>query len=475
LPWSHPSCGVTRPSGSGPPAEPSSYLGLFAQQHRGQEGAGIATGQNGRIRHHKAMGLVGDVFTPERIRELESTLAIGHVRYSTTGSSEVSNTQPLVVETPRTMIALGHNGNLVNSAALRRKMESRTDYCPIFHTSTDSEIILHLVARSPDFISSVKDALREIKGAYSLLLLTPNQLIAARDPNGFRPLCLGRNGDAWAVASESCAFDLTGLTYERDIEPGEIFIIDQTGTRSLRAYPKKQCKPSHCAFEHVYFARPDSRVFGQSVHDARRRMGAALADEFPVEADVVTPVPDSGMAAALGFADRSGIPFDMCFIRNHYVGRTFIQPAQSERISNVQIKLAIVKAAGKGKRVLVVDDSIIRGNTSRSRIKLLREAGAREVHLRISCPPTRWPCYYGIDFPTRDELIAARHSVDEIWKALNVDSLGYLSLEGMLGALDEKPKNYCTSCWTGEYPVHPEDAMTGKNRLASGKVSRSGT
>ena len=456
-------CGLFGVFGT-PDAVDLTYLGLYAQQHRGQESAGIASVQNGRLAFHKAMGLVSEVFTRDSLKRLKSHAAIGHVRYSTTGSSNLMNTQPLVVESSLCMLAVAHNGNLVNSAAIRRELETQKDFFPIFHTSTDTEIILYLVARSGDLLRSLKKALRTIQGAYSLLFLTPTQMIAARDPSGFRPLCIGQRGSAWAVASETCAIDLGGFKYVRDVEPGEIFIVERDGTRSVRATPKKKQVPSHCVFEHVYFARPDSRIFDDTVHSVRRRLGATLSEEFPVEADYVTPVPDSGTAAALGYATASGIPFEMCFIRNHYVGRTFIQPSQSDRVSDVQIKLAVVRETVKGKRLIVVDDSIIRGTTSRSRIRQLRKAGAKEIHMRVSCPPMRWPCYYGIDFPTRKELIASDRTVEQIRKHLGVDTLGYLSLRGMLGAMSKPATHYCTACWTGKYPVKPVDVMT-KNRL----------
>ncbi len=451
-------CGLFGVFGA-PNAVELTYLGLYAQQHRGQESAGIASVQNGRIVHHKDMGLVADVFSKDSLALLRSHAAIGHVRYSTTGASLQVNAQPLVVDTAHSMIAVGHNGNLVNSSALRRDFERQQRFFPIFHTTTDTEIILYLVARETDLVKGIKHAMNEIKGAYSLVFLTPESVVAVRDPNGFRPLALGKRGSLWAVASETCAFELSQIEYVRDVEPGEIVVFDKNGSRSERSLPKKQCKPKHCIFEHVYFARPDSRIFGDTVHVVRRRMGRRLAQEHPVAADLVTPVPDSGMSAALGYAEESGIPFEMAFMRNHYVGRTFIQPSQDERSTTVEIKLAVVRDVVKGKRVVVIDDSIIRGTTSRSRIRLLREAGAKEVHLRISCPPTRHACYYGIDFPSSKELIAANYSIEEIRKRIGVDTLGYLSLEGMLGGASEPASSYCTACWTGSYAVEPVDAV----------------
>jgi len=364
-----------------------------------------------------------------------------------------------VVETSQRMLAVAHNGNLVNSATLRREVEEQGHFFPVFHTTTDTEIILYLVARSPDLEKGLKQAMNRIKGAFSLLFLTPDALIAVRDPQGYRPLVLGKKGSAWAVASETCGFDLSGIEYQRDIEPGEILIIDKNGPRSERFAPKKDCKPNHCIFEHVYFARPDSRVHGDMVHEVRWKLGQQLAREFPVQADFVTPIPDSGLYAAQGYAEEAKIPYKMAYVRNHYVGRTFIQPTQDQRSSSVEIKLAVIREMAKGKRIIVVDDSVIRGTTSRSRIRLLRDAGAKEVHLRVSCPPTKHACYYGIDFPNSKDLIASDHTIEEIRKHIGVDSLGYLSLDGMLSTVSQPCENYCTSCWTGKYPVPPVDSM----------------
>ncbi|HEX7901379.1 MAG TPA: amidophosphoribosyltransferase [Planctomycetota bacterium] len=435
------------------------YQGLYAQQHRGQESAGIASIQDGRLVYHKSMGLVADVFTRDALQKLKSHAAIGHVRYSTTGASNPANAQPIVVETSQRMIAVAHNGNLVNSATLRREVEEQGHFFPVFHTTTDTEIILYLVARSADLEKGLKQAMNQIKGAFSLLFLTPDALIAVRDPQGYRPLVLGKKGGAWAVASETCGFDLSGIEYQRDIEPGEILIIDKNGPRSERFAPKKDCKPNHCVFEHVYFARPDSRVHGDMVHEVRWKLGQQLAREFPVQADFVTPIPDSGLFAAMGYAEEAKLPYRMAYIRNHYVGRTFIKPSQGDRASSVEIKLAAVKEIVKGKRVVVVDDSVIRGTTSRSRIKLLRDAGAKEVHLRVSCPPTKFPCYYGVDFPSHRELIAADKTVEEIRKHIGVDTLGYISLDGMLSGVTGPKESYCTACWTGKYAVPPVDTM----------------
>ena len=451
-------CGLFGIFGTADAAE-LTYLGLYAQQHRGQESSGIASIQNGHLVYHKGMGLVGDVFNTDTVEKLKSHAAVGHVRYSTTGSSNLANAQPLVVETSLCMIAVAHNGNLVNSYTLRKEFQAQGMFFPIFHTSTDTEIILYLVARSPNLEKGLKSAMSTIKGAFSLLFLTPKELVAVRDPQGFRPLVLGKRGSAWAVASETCAFDLSGIEYQRDIEPGEILIIDRNGPRSERFASKKECTPSYCMFESVYFARPDSRINGDLVQAVRHKLGQQLAVEHPVEADFVTPVPDSGLYAAQGYAEKAKLPYKLAYVRNHYVGRTFIQPNQKQRVSNVALKLAVVKELVRGQRVIVVDDSIIRGTTSRSRIRLLRDAGAKEVHLRISCPPTKHPCYYGIDFPSPGELVAASKSVREICRHIGADTLGYLSLDGMLQAVSKPRKNYCTACWSGEYRVPPIDEM----------------
>ena len=452
-------CGLFGVFGS-PDAVTMAYHGLYAQQHRGQESAGIACIQDGHLAHHKGMGLVSDVFKRDDLARLHGHAAIGHGRYSTTGSTSVANAQPLVVTTTRSMIAIAHNGNLVNSASLRRELETQGQFFPIFHTTTDTEIILYLVARNPDFAKGLKEAMGLIKGAYSLLFLTPDAVVAVRDPNAIRPLVLGKKGGAWAVASETCAFDLSGIETVRDVEPGEIVFLTKDGLRSERFATKKSCQPAHCAFEHVYFARPDSRVFGDVVHLVRRKLGRQLAKEHPVKADLVAPIPDSGTSAALGFAEASAIPFEMAFMRNHYVGRTFIQPRQEDRAAKVEIKLSVVKEVVKGKRIVIVDDSIIRGTTSRSRIRLLRQAGATGSPPRLSCPPPRHPCYYGIDFPGPAQLVASGRSIEEIQRLLEVDSLGYLSVEGMLSSMGHPPDHYCTACWTGKYAVPPVDIMS---------------
>ncbi len=451
-------CGLFGVFGA-PNAAELTYLGLFAQQHRGQESAGIASVQGRSLVHHKGMGLVQDVFEPDTLHRLRSHAAIGHVRYSTTGDSNLANAQPIVVETSRGMIAVAHNGNLVNSGALRREVEKQGLFFPIFHTTTDTEVLLYTAARAGDFEKGLRRAACAASGAYCLLFLTPGRMAAVRDPHGFRPLALGRRGTAWCVASETCALDMTGFKYQRDVEPGEIVILDRKGLRSERFLPAEDHRPAHCLFEHVYFARPDSRVYGELVQSVRHRLGRRLARQHPVKADFVTPVPDSGVYAALGYAAEAGIPFEMAYVRNHYVGRTFIQPRPELRASGVMMKLAVIRDLVNGKSVVVVDDSIIRGTTSKSRIRLLREAGAREIHLRISCPPTRFPCYYGIDFPTGTELIASRMDVDGIRRYVEADTLAYLGLEGLLEAAGGTPERYCSACWTGKYPVAPEDAM----------------
>lgn len=439
-----------------PEAVHRTYLGLYALQHRGQESAGIASTDGGRILSHRGMGLVADVFTESDLKALRNPIAIGHVRYSTTGASALVNAQPIVVSYARGSVAVAHNGNLVNSAQLRREAEARGS---IFMTTCDSEVVLHLmaepgIAARPDALA---ESVRRLRGAYSLLFLADGEIVAARDPQGFRPLCLGQVDQAWVVASETCAFDLIGARFVREIEPGEILHIGAGGLRSERLLPPDQCAPAHCVFEHVYFARPDSRIFGDTVQRVRQRSGEQLAREFPVAADVVVPIPDSGMAAALGYSRASGIPLEFGFIRNHYVGRTFIQPTQATRDASVSIKLNVVREVVDGKRVVLIDDSIIRGTTARSRVKLLRQAGATEVHMRVSCPPTRFACYYGIDFPDRKELIAANLEVNAIRDYLQLDSLGYLSTAGLLGAASCPPGHYCTACFSGRYPVPPDE------------------
>lgn len=433
------------------------YLGLYAQQHRGEEACGIVANKEGALSIHKEVGLVNDVFNGEVLTKLKGDMAVGHVRYSTTGSSILKNAQPLLIDYCHGSICIAHNGNLVNSLELRRYLEKSGS---IFQTTTDSEIIIHLMARnrSKDLEESLIYALKRIKGAYSLIMMDNEHLIGIRDPLGFRPLCLGKLGKAWCLASETCAFDLIGARLVREVDPGEIIFINKQGLRSIR--PKEfrlKNRFAFCAFEHVYFSRPDSAVFGETVHSVRRKLGAQLAKEHSVEADFVVPVPDSGFSAALGYSQGSGIPLEMGIIRNHYVGRTFIQPAQDSRELSVRVKFNLLKDVLKGKRIIIVDDSIVRGTTSRIRVRNLRKAGVKKVHLRISCPAHRYPCFYGIDFHRFSELIANKYdSLEKIRNYLGVDSLGYLSLEGMLGCLKHPKNYYCTACWVGKYPMLAE-------------------
>jgi amidophosphoribosyltransferase len=426
------------------------YLGLYALQHRGQESAGIAATDGQNFHVEKAMGWVADVFNKDRLRRLPGHRAIGHVRYSTAGASKLRNAQPITANTARGPIAIAHNGNLTNAEELRREMEREG---AIFQSTSDTEVILHLLARAPagPLEEQLQAALGRVKGAYSLLILTPDAVYAVRDPHGFRPLGLGRLGTAWVVASESCALDLIEATYEREVEPGEIVAISDAGVRSIRFAPATE--RLHCVFEYVYFARPDTVLWGRNVHTVRKALGRELAREHPVEADIVIPVPDSGTSAALGFAEQAGIRYELGLIRNHYVGRTFIEPQQGIRHFGVKVKLNPMREMLAGKRVVVIDDSIVRGTTSRKIVRMVRGADAREVHMRISSPPIHWPCYYGIDTPTRKELIAASHGVEEIRRYLGADSLGYLSLEGMLKATGADPGSFCHACFTGNYRV----------------------
>jgi len=434
------------------------FFGLFALQHRGQESAGIAVADGCRIRERKGMGLVSEVFQEENLKKLPGTMAIGHVRYSTTGSSVISNAQPFLVHHADEYYALAHNGNLVNAQALRSALEDKGS---IFQSTMDSEVIIHLMAPhlKDRFEDALVNALSQVQGAYSVVMLTKNKVIATRDPRAFRPLSLGRlNHHGWVIASETCAFDLIGAQYLRDIEPGEIVMIDESGLRSLNPFPA--VKPCHCIFEMIYFARPDSQVFGENVYLCRKRLGHRLAKEFQPGVDLVMPFPDSGNYAALGYAEESGIPFEMGMIRNHYVGRTFIQPTQIMRDFGVRVKLNPVRPLLRGKRVLIVEDSIIRGTTSRNRVRNLRENGAKEIHMAVSCPPTRFPCPYGIDFSSKGELIASREgSVDAIARFLGLESLHYLSLEGMVAATGMPADQFCLSCYTGDYPIAPPENL----------------
>ena len=442
-------CGIVGIFGH-PEASTLAYLGLYALQHRGQESVGIVSADGNRFLRRARMGLVADVLSREVLDELPGSAAIGHVRYSTAGDSNPANAQPFLLQHHRGPIAVAHNGNLVDAALVRDELESEGS---IFQTTTDTETILHLVARSraADVKDAIIESLRAVRGAYSILFLVPGRLIAVRDPLGFRPLSIGRVDGAWVVSSETCAFDLLGAEYVRDLERGEVVVIDVGGVHSFRPLPS--ARPAPCIFEHVYFARPDSQVFGQSVQAVRQRLGAQLHREHPAEVDVVVPVPDSGMYAAMGYARAAGLPFEMGLVRNHYVGRTFIEPSQQIRNFGVRIKLNPVRELLRDRRVVLIDDSIVRGTTSKKIVQLCRDAGAREVHMRISCPPTISPCYYGIDTPHREELIAAQKPVERIRGFIGADSLSYLSLAGMLEAVGSSAGDCCTACWTEEYPV----------------------
>ena len=433
------------------------YLGLYAQQHRGQEACGIVSNRDGVLSIHKENGLVSDAFNEEIIAKLKGDMAVGHVRYSTTGSSVLKNAQPLLIDYAKGSICIAHNGNLVNSLELRRDLEKSGS---IFQTTTDSEIIIHLMAKnkSKDLGESLIYALKRIRGAYSLVMMDNKHLIGIRDPLGFRPLCLGKLRGAWCLASETCAFDLIEAKFVREVDPGEIIFISKEGLRSIRqADFQSKKRLAFCTFEHVYFSRPDSVVFGETVHSVRRKLGMQLAKEHPVKADLVIPVPDSGFSAALGYSQESKIPLEMGIIRNHYVGRTFIQPTQHSREMSVRVKFNLLKDVLKGKQIIIVDDSIVRGTTSKIRVRNLRKVGVKKVHLRISCPAQRFPCFYGIDFHRASELIANKYdSLEKIRNYLEVDSIGYLSLDGMLGCLKHPENHYCTACWSGKYPILAE-------------------
>jgi amidophosphoribosyltransferase len=445
----HDECGVFGIFGHGEAAK-MAYLGLYALQHRGQESAGIATTDGAHVHVHRAMGQVQEIFTPEAISRLPGDVAIGHTRYSTAGDTTLTNAQPVVIDCNKGKLAVAHNGNLTNALELRRKLEHRGS---IFQTTSDTEVIVHLIARSAarNLSGAIADALNQVEGAYSLLLLTRDEIYAIRDPRGFRPLNLGRLDGMWVAASETCAFDLIDAEYVREVEPGEMVRISRSGVESIHFAPEKQ--HTYCIFEHVYFSRPDSIIFGRPVNASREQLGRLLAREHPVDADVVVPVPDSGVPAAVGYAAESGIPFRMGLIRNHYIGRTFIEPEQAIRDFGVKLKLNPVRRMLEGQRVVLVDDSIVRGTTSRKIVRMVREAGATEVHVRISCPPTISPCYYGVDTPRREELIAAQKPVEEIRSFLGADSLGYLSLESLRQAVDDTEGKFCTSCYTGSYPT----------------------
>jgi|SRR5579859_1294853 len=451
----HDECGVFGVFGH-PEAANLAYLGLYALQHRGQESAGIVSSDGTELYVHRAMGEVEEIFQPSVLAKLPGNLAIGHTRYSTAGDKALLNAQPIMIDCNKGKLALGHNGNLTNASEHRRKLEHRGS---IFQTNSDTEVIVHLIARSQarNLSGALGDALNQVEGAYSLLVLTQDELYAVRDPRGFRPLVLGRlpatenSPETWLVASETCAFDLLNAQYVREVAPGEMVRISKCGIESIHFAPVKQVQ--QCIFEHVYFSRPDSIIFGRSVNQSRETLGRLLAREHPANADIVVPVPDSGVPAAVGYALESKIPFRMGLIRNHYIGRTFIEPSQAIRNFGVRLKLNPVRGLMEGQRVVLVDDSIVRGTTSRKIVRMVREAGAKEVHVRISCPPTISPCYYGVDTPTREELIASSNTPDEICKFLGADSLGYVSLGALRQAVNDTEGRFCTSCYTGVYPT----------------------
>src|SRR3989440_3904245 len=440
-----------------PEAEKLAYLGLHALQHRGQESAGIVTSDGMTLHPYKAMGLVADIFTEEVLSQLHGTLAIGHTRYSTAGDSALLNAQPILVQSNKGRVALAHNGNLVNAPEIRSRLETQGS---IFQTNSDTEVIVHLIALSKEHTlpEAMADALRRVEGAFSLVMISSDRIFAARDPRGFRPLAMGRisqqegqKQDTIVFASETCAFDLIGATYEREVKPGELVVVGPEGITS-RFYTSA-APQSSCIFEHVHFSRPDSIVFGRAVQESRENLGRLLARESPVDADVVVPVPDSGTTAAIGYAAESGIPFRQALIRNHYIGRTFIEPSQAIRDFGVKLKLNPVRHLLEGKRVILVDDSIVRGTTSRKIVRMVRNAGAREVHLRVSCPPTVSPCFYGVDTPTRSELIAANNSIRQIQEHVEADSLAYLSIESLRKSVQDSDHRFCYSCYTGKYPT----------------------
>jgi len=462
----HEECGVCGVYGLAEAANMAN-LGIFALQHRGQESAGVASSDGNDVYCHKAMGHVADIFTPTAINMLPGDKAIGHTRYSTTGDSAVLNAQPFCVTTNKGRIALAHNGNITNAMEIRFELEREG---AIFSASSDTEVVLHLISRSRErtIPAALRDALLALEGAFSLVLLTKNELIVARDPHGFRPMAMGRieseTGTGYVFASETCAFDLIGAQYVADVEPGEMVIVNKDGLTRERYAPRRP--KAQCVFEHVYFSRPDSIVFGRPVVQSREMMGRMLYEQQPVEADVVIPVPDSGVAAALGYASAANIPFRMGLIRNHHVGRTFIEPSQTTRDFGVKLKLNPVRHLIEGKRVVVVDDSIVRGTTSRKIVRMVRSAGAKEVHLRISCPPTISPCFYGVDTPTKSQLIASNHSNEWIRNFVEADSLEYLSMDNLQKAVADDKHEYCYACYTGEYPT---DTVTIEQLLASSR------
>jgi len=454
------SCGVFGVYGHSEAAK-LTYFGLYALQHRGQESAGIVSSNGKCVYEHKAMGLVSEVFDEDILTKLKGHMAIGHVRYSTTGSSVIQNAQPFCVTHAGTTLAVAHNGNLVNAHSIRQELEKSGS---IFQTTMDSEVIVHLLAKASrkGLDDAIVETMATIKGAYSVLMSTQDKIYAFRDPRGFRPLCIGELHGAYVISSETCALDLIQARYIRDVEPGEVVVIDENGLRSFKGAEPKQ--KSFCIFEFIYFARPDSDIFGQNVYSVRKSLGAALAKEANLDADFAMPFPDSGNYAAIGFAQASDIPLELAVIRNHYVGRTFIQPSQSMRDFSVRVKLNPVKSILRGKRVVVVEDSIVRGTTSKTRIRAIREAGAKEVSMVVSCPPIRYPCFYGIDFATKGELIASTKTIEEIRDFLELDHLHYLSKEAMIEAAGGHPDRFCLACFTGEYPIAVEDGI-GKYSL----------
>ena len=457
----HDECGVVGVHGH-PDAANLVYLGLYALQHRGQESAGIVASNNGKMHLEVGMGLVADIFNDMRLKKLPGSLAIGHNRYSTTGVSRLKNAQPCLIEYSDGTMAMGHNGNLVNAKEIRKELGSAG---AIFQSTNDSEVIVHLMAQSRrnTFVDRAVSALSQVKGAYSIVLMSENEIIAARDPNGFRPLCLGRIDGAYIVASESCVMDLVEAEFIREIEPGELLLINRSGLQSFFPFQKTPIK--QCVFEHIYFSRPDSYLFGHSVYSVRKLMGQSLAREKPVEADVVVPVPDSGVISAMGYSEESKIPFQMGLIRNHYVGRTFIEPQSQIRNFGVKVKLNAVKNIIKDQRVIIIDDSIVRGTTSRKIVKMLREVGAKEVHVRISSPPTTHSCFYGIDTPTKGELIASNMDLDQTCEYLGADSIHYLTLEKMLDIFGKQRDKFCSACFDGHYPVDVEGLDSDAKQL----------
>ena len=445
-------CGIIGICGS-PNSVDMAALGLHSLQHRGQESAGIAVSDGTTIHSVKKLGLVSELtlHIRSRIKDFAGSSAIGHTRYSTTGKTNIKNSQPILIDYRMGQLAIAHNGNLTNAMELRRDMEAKGS---IFQSTNDSEVFLHLMARSrkKTVVDMAIDALKKVRGAYSLLLLTENMLMAVRDPMGIRPLCLGKKDDSYIVASETCAFDILGAEYIREIEPGELLILEEGMIPRSRHLSKKKGKTAHCVFEYIYFSRPDSRIFGQNVDKVRRGLGRKLAEESPVEADIVIPVPDSSNTAALGYAHASGIPFEIGLIRNHYIGRTFIAPVQEDREARVKIKFNIVRGVLKGKRVIVVEDSIVRGTTLAQLVKLIKRGKPKEIHIRVSSPPVKFPCYFGMDFPTKKELIANRMSVESIRQFLDVDSIAYLSVNGLKECVGDKANNFCMGCFSGKYP-----------------------